>query len=137
MSHDDDDTYVKTKDTRPGKILLHMSIQWRNSPLPGQGRLAVRFLDHAQGLLGRVISLPQGGQAITLRKFLIIPDPLTRVLWQLDQQRHLVAKQGNGQETWELNFAYRASLHSYGPFTFRKSTTWDRLLHFPSEERHA
>jgi hypothetical protein len=58
-------------------------IQWHNSPLPGQGRFTVRFLDHMEFFLGRVISSPQGGQAITLRKFVIIPDPPTRVLWQL------------------------------------------------------
>jgi hypothetical protein len=71
-------------------------IQWCNSPLPGQGRLTVRFLDHAEGLCGQVIILLQGGQATTICKFLIIPDPPIRVLWQLDQQRHLVAKRGIG-----------------------------------------
>jgi hypothetical protein len=40
-----------------------MVIQRRNSPLLGQGRLNVRFLDHVEGLFGRVIS---SQQAITL-----------------------------------------------------------------------
>jgi hypothetical protein len=80
-------------------IIIIIIIQWYNSPVSGRGSLNVRFLDHAEGLLWQVTSSPQGGQAITLRKFLIIPDPPTRVLWQLDQQRHLVAKQGIGQET--------------------------------------
>jgi hypothetical protein len=93
-------------------IIIIIIIQRRNSPLPGHGRLTVRFLDHAEGFLGRVISSPQGGQAITVRKFLIILDPPIRVLWQLDQQRHLVTKQGIGRETWPLNFAYMAYLHS-------------------------
>jgi hypothetical protein len=68
------------------------------------------------------------------RRFLIIPDPPTRVLWQVDQHRHLAAKQGIGQETWSLNFAYGASLHSQGSFTCRKSTTWDRLFTSPTPE---
>jgi hypothetical protein len=46
-------------------------------------------------------------------------------------------KQGMGQETWPLNFAYGASLQSWGSFTCRKSTTWNRLLYFPSKGRHA
>jgi hypothetical protein len=73
-------------------------IQWHNSPLPGQGCLTVRFLDHAEGLLGQVISSPQSAQAITLHKFLIIPDMPTRVLWQIDQQRHLEANRGLGKK---------------------------------------
>jgi hypothetical protein len=81
----------------------------------------VRFLDHEEGLLGRMTSSPRGGQVITLRKLLINPDPLTGVLWQLDQQTHLVPKQGIEQETWQLNFAYTASLHSLGAFTCRIS----------------
>jgi hypothetical protein len=55
-------------------IIIIIIIQWRNSPLWGQGRLTVRFLDHAEGLRGQVVSSPQGGQAITLHKFLIISD---------------------------------------------------------------
>jgi hypothetical protein len=93
-------------------IIIIIIIQWRNSPLQGEGHLTVRFLDHAEGLLRWAISSLQGGQAITLHKLLIIPDPPTRVLWQLDQKRHPVAKQGIGQEIWPLNFAYRASLRS-------------------------
>jgi hypothetical protein len=104
-------------------------MQCRKSPLQAHGRLTVRLLDNAERDLGRVISSSQGGQAIALRKFLIIPDPPTRVLWQLDQQRHLVEKQWIGQETWPLNFAYRASLHSWSSFTCRKSTGWDRRLY--------
>jgi hypothetical protein len=44
---------------------MMMMIQWHSNPLPGLGRLIVRFLDHVEGLLGRVISSLQGGQAIT------------------------------------------------------------------------
>jgi hypothetical protein len=59
-------------------MMMIIIIQWRNSPLPGLGRLTARFLDHAEELLGRVISSAKGGQASTLRKFLIIPDPPAR-----------------------------------------------------------
>jgi hypothetical protein len=43
-----------------------------------------------------------------------ISDALTRVLWQLDEQTHLAAKQEIGDETWPLNFAYtcRVLLHA-------------------------
>jgi hypothetical protein len=78
-------------------IIIIIIIQWRNSPLPGHGHLTVRFLHHAEGLR-RVLSPPQGGQAITLCKFLIIPDPPTRVPWQSDQLRQLVAEKGLGKK---------------------------------------
>jgi hypothetical protein len=61
----------------------------------------------------------------TLHKFLTIPNPSTRLFWQLDQQGHLAAKQGIGQETWPFSFAYRACLHSWGSFTCHESKTWD------------
>jgi hypothetical protein len=38
---------------------------------------------------------------------------------------------------WLLNFADEHLLCSYGSFTCRKSTTWDRRLYFPSEGRRA
>jgi hypothetical protein len=40
-------------------------------------------------------------------------------------------------EKWPLNFADEHLLCSYGSFTCRKSTTWDRWLYFPSEGRRA
>jgi hypothetical protein len=40
-------------------IIIIIIIQWHNSPLQGQGRLNVRFLDHVDGLPWRVISWPQ------------------------------------------------------------------------------
>jgi hypothetical protein len=54
-------------------IIIIIIIQWRNSPLPGQGHLIVGFLDHAVGLLGRVISSPQGGQAVPSANFWSFP----------------------------------------------------------------
>jgi hypothetical protein len=55
-------------------------------PRTGPSLLIVRFLDRAAGLLRRVISSSQSGQATAFSKFLIIPNLPTRVLWQLDQQ---------------------------------------------------
>jgi hypothetical protein len=80
-------------------------------PISGPGPYHCEVMRN-EALPGRMISSSQGGQTITLHKFLIIPVPPTRILWQLDQQRHLVTKQGIRQETWPLNFAYTASLHS-------------------------
>ena len=42
-------------------------------------------------------------------------------------------------EKWPMNFAWNARLPRsiQGSFTFRKSTTWDRRLYFPSEGRRA
>jgi hypothetical protein len=58
----------------------HPSIQWRNSPEPGQGLLIVRFLDHVAGLLRQVISPSQSGQATAFHKFLTISDSPTSPL---------------------------------------------------------
>jgi hypothetical protein len=39
-------------------------------------------------------------------------------------------------KNWPLNVAYEVSFsHSYCCLTFRKYTTWDRRLYFPSESR--
>jgi hypothetical protein len=48
-----------------------------------------------------------------------------------------VAKQGNTGEKWPLNVADEHLSCSWGSFTCRKFTTWDRRLYFPSEGRRA
>jgi hypothetical protein len=115
----------------------NISIQWHNSPELGQGFLIVRFLDHAAGLLRWVISSLQSGQATTFCKFLTIPNPPTRVRWQLDQQRHLVAKRrgGGGQKKHGHSILPTECLCTHGVLLnlCHKSMTWDQLLYFPSE----
>jgi hypothetical protein len=73
--------------------MAQQPITWPGPPLCEVSRSCGKTPWASDQLDGRWPSHPP------FRRFLIIPDPPTRVLWQLDQQRHLAAKQGIGQET--------------------------------------
>jgi hypothetical protein len=54
-------------------------------------------------------------------------------------ERPLLVKDGIMGEKRPVNFAWGSNLNvnRRGLFTCRKSATWDRRLHFPSEGRHS
>jgi hypothetical protein len=89
-------------------LLLLPPPPWQNSPRSGLGLLIMRFLDCAQDSLVEWSTHHKATSPLPYTPFLTFHDPPTRVLWQLYQSRHLVAKHGD----WARNMATQFCLQS-------------------------